>query len=374
MKPIEVPVSDVNSTHCILVRWFVEDGAAVRRDENVAEVETSKSVIDVPAPDDGFVLRLHEAGTEVPIGATIAQLFDSVDDLDAYRDKQQSGDEPQASDVSPEYHATQKAQDLAQKHGIDLATIDKVGMITAKDVEHAVRAAATKSEPLQTPLKPDGEVERVLIIGGGLGATQVLDILHDDSSRSVVAIIDDSSDRWADQVGGVPIVGGRERLAELYQDGMFDSAIVSISTSIPARTKSRELCQELGIPMTNAIDRTVRIAADVKMGTGNTICAFCYFGAGAVVGDNNFFSAYNSFDHHCTLGSDMSTGPSCVASGIVKIGNRVRMGTGIFIEPYLEIGDDARIASGAVIRQPLPAGHVAKVRTSQTVIVPLKSR
>lgn len=374
MKPVNVPVSDVNSTHCILVRWFVQDGAAVRRDQVVAEVETSKSVIDVPAPDDGFMLRLHDEGTELPIGATIAQLFSSADDLEAHRDKRQASDESETSDGSPEYHATQKAQDLARQHGIDLATLNKVGLITAKDVEQLVRSSTAKTEPLQSPLKPVKDVERVLIIGGGLGATQVLDILHGDPDRSVVAIIDDSSERWADQVGDVPIVGGRERLAELYRDGLFDSAVVSISTSIPARTKFRELCKELDVPMANAIDHTARIAADVKMGTGNVVCAFCHFGAGAVVGDNNFFSAYNSFDHHCTLGSDMSTGPACVSSGIVKIGDRVRMGTGIFIEPYLEIGDDAQIASGAVIRQPLPAGHVAKMRTSQTVIMPLRSR
>lgn len=374
MKPIEVPVSDVNSTHCILVRWFVEDGAAVRRDDTVAEVETSKSVIDVTAPDDGFVLRLCDEGTELPIGSTIAQLFGSADDLGAYRDRQQASDEQKTSDGSPGYHATQKAQELAQQHGIDLATFNKVGLITAKDVEQLARSSGTKTEPLQSPLKPDGDVERVLIIGAGLGATQVLDILHDDATRCVVAIVDDAPDRWADQVVGIPIVGGRERLAELYQGGLFDSAVVSISTSIPARSEFRKLCSELGIPMANAIDHTVRMAADVKIGTGNTICAFCHFGAGTIVGDNNFFSAYNSFDHHCVLGSDMSTGPACVSSGIVKIGDRIRMGTGIFIEPYLEIGDDVQIASGAVIRQPLPARHVAKVRTSQTVIVPLKSR
>lgn len=373
MKPIEIPVSDVNSTHCILVRWFAEDGAAVRCDEVVAEVETSKSVIDVPAPDDGFLLRLHDAGSELPIGATIAQLFSSVSDLEAHRENRQAGDEPQTSEASPKYHATQKAQNLAQQHGIDLATFTKAGLITVRDVEQLVRSSVAEAQPLQSPLKPDRDVERVLIIGGGLGATQVLDIFHGDPSRSVVAIVDDASERWADQVCEVPIVGGGERLGELHQNRLFDSAIVAISTSVPARTKFRELCKELGIPMTNAIDHTVRMAADVKMGTGNVVCAFCHFGAGTIVGDNNFFSAYNSFDHHCILGSDMSTGPACVSSGIVKIGNRIRMGTGIFIEPYLEIGDDAQIASGAVIRQPLPARHVAKMRTSQTVIVPLKS-
>ena len=60
-------------------------------------------------------------------------------------------------------------------------------------------------------------------------------------------------------------------------------------------------------------------------------------------------SAFNSFDHHNVLGTDIATGPGCMTSGLVHIGDRVRMGTGIFVEPHVEIGEGAQVASGAVI-------------------------
>jgi acetyltransferase-like isoleucine patch superfamily enzyme len=126
----------------------------------------------------------------------------------------------------------------------------------------------------------------------------------------------------------------------------------------------------LGIPLANAIHPTVSIATEVEVGQGNVFCAFCHFGVGAIVGDNNFLSAYNSFDHHCVLASDISTGPGCMASGRVRIGNLVRMGTGIFIEPNLEIGDGVRIASGVAIMQSIPANHTVKVRTGHYAVVP----
>ena len=144
----------------------------------------------------------------------------------------------------------------------------------------------------------------------------------------------------------------------------------SPSDSVPARARLREALAANGIPLANAIDPTARIAADVTFGTGNIVCAFCHFGVGTVVGDNNFLSAYNSYDHHNRLGSDIATGPACTTSGLVVLGDRIRLGTGIYVEPHVEIGDDVQVASGSVIVASVPAGHAVKRRTVTTVVVP----
>ncbi len=106
-----------------------------------------------------------------------------------------------------------------------------------------------------------------------------------------------------------------------------------------------------------------------EFGTGNIVCANCHFGVGTVVGDNNFISAYNSFDHHSRIGSDVATGPGNATSGLVVIGDRVRMGTGIFIEPHVELGDDVIVASGSVIVASVPANHAVKRRVVTTSVV-----
>jgi acetyltransferase-like isoleucine patch superfamily enzyme len=168
------------------------------------------------------------------------------------------------------------------------------------------------------------------------------------------------------------VVGGTDQLKSLFADGHFDSAVISISTSVSARTRFRELCAGLGIPLTNAIDPTSRIGADVELGSGNVVCANCHFGVGTRVGDNNFLSAYNSFDHHNVLGDDISTGPGCMTSGLVCVGDRVRLGTGIFVQPHLEIGDGVQVASGAVIVTSVPAAHAVKTRISTTAVVPIR--
>jgi acetyltransferase-like isoleucine patch superfamily enzyme len=70
------------------------------------------------------------------------------------------------------------------------------------------------------------------------------------------------------------------------------------------------------------------------------------------------------------LGSDISTGPGCMTSGQVKIGDRCRLGTGIFIEPHVELGEDVRVASGSVIVKDVPARHTVKTKMVTTVVVP----
>jgi len=49
MEPVVVPTTDVNSESVIVVEWLVKHGDPVRRDDVVAEVETSKSVVEVTA-------------------------------------------------------------------------------------------------------------------------------------------------------------------------------------------------------------------------------------------------------------------------------------------------------------------------------------
>lgn len=74
----------------------------------------------------------------------------------------------------------------------------------------------------------------------------------------------------------------------------------------------------------------------MTFGTGNVVCTFCHFGVDTVVGDNNFLSAFSSSDHRNRLGSDISTGPTCATSGLVVVGDCVRLGTGIYVEPHVE--------------------------------------
>jgi acetyltransferase-like isoleucine patch superfamily enzyme len=370
MKPVIVPTSDVNSETAIVTNWYVADGSLVDPGELIATVETSKSVLDVQAPEAGYLMRCAEEGEEIVLERPLAYLFADPDALHEHAQRVAEAKALETAGASNGVHATAPAIERAAELGVDLRRLPAGRLITLKMVE-ALAANGSRKE-LPAPLAAPSGVERVALIGAGLGATQALDIFASDRAKAAVAIVDDDEQLWAGEVAGVPVVGGTRQLAEHHAAGRLDSALIAIGTSVPARVRLRELCAELGIPLTNAIDPTARIAGGVELGAGNLICAFCHFGVGTRVGDNNFISAYNSFDHHNVLGSNIATGPGCKTSGLVRIGDRVRFGTGIFIEPHVEIGAGVQVASGAVIVASVPAGHAVKRRVTTTVTVPLR--
>jgi acetyltransferase-like isoleucine patch superfamily enzyme len=365
MKPVLVPTTDVNSERAVVVHWFVADRQAVEPGELLVEVETSKAVLEVTAPEAGHVLQLAAVKAEFTLTDPVGLVFPDLASLDAHVAAQQARPAAAPSGVRASAKAVKRAEELH----VDLSTIDTDGLITVQDVE-AAAAAMVDVHALPMPLAAPQGNQRILLIGGGLGATQVIDILSGSSTQDAVAIVDDSRGKWGDLVAGVPVVGGTDRLASLFAEGWFDAAVIAISTSVQARQRFRELCGQAGIPLANAIDPTAKIATGVQLGQGNVICAFCHLGTEVRLGDNNFLSAYNSYDHHSRLGSDISTGPGCVTSGVVTLGDRVRLGTGIFIEPGVELGDDVQVASGSVIVRSVPADHAVKTKVVTTVVVP----
>jgi pyruvate/2-oxoglutarate dehydrogenase complex dihydrolipoamide acyltransferase (E2) component len=372
VKPVHVPTSDVNSESGVVTSWLVGNGTPVDGGVVIVEVETSKALLEVTAPETGVLLHLAAEGQEVALSRPVALLFPDKDALLTYEQDQRRGaTESAAAGDAP--RASVKAVQRAEELGIDLAAIHSEGLITVQDVEKAAASASTADySAMPAPLATPRGIRRILLIGGGLGATQVIDIFAQTSRDQAVAILDDSRDKWGTVMGGVPVVGGTDRLAQLFADGACDAAVIAISTSVPARRMFREVCADAGIPLTNVIDRTAKIATGVVLGVGNIICAFCHFGTEVRVGDNNFFSAYNSFDHHSEIGSDCSTGPGCMSSGLVRLGDGIRLGTGIFIEPGLELGDGVQVASGAVLVHSVPADHAVKTRIFTTAVVPVR--
>jgi 2-oxoglutarate dehydrogenase E2 component (dihydrolipoamide succinyltransferase) len=70
---IRVPQLPESVADATLVAWHKQPGDAVRRDENLADLETDKVVLEVPAPANGVVRELRvKSGTTVTSGQVLA--------------------------------------------------------------------------------------------------------------------------------------------------------------------------------------------------------------------------------------------------------------------------------------------------------------
>src|ERR1700690_2154271 len=56
-----------------LISWLKKEGESVAKGEPLLEIETDKAVMEIESPGDGVLAGIKvQAGTEVPVGQTIA--------------------------------------------------------------------------------------------------------------------------------------------------------------------------------------------------------------------------------------------------------------------------------------------------------------
>jgi 2-oxoglutarate dehydrogenase E2 component (dihydrolipoamide succinyltransferase) len=76
---VRVPQLPESVSDATLVAWHKKPGDTVRRDENLADLETDKVVLEVPAPVDGVVKELKvDTGTTVTSGELLAVIAEGA--------------------------------------------------------------------------------------------------------------------------------------------------------------------------------------------------------------------------------------------------------------------------------------------------------
>jgi len=181
-------------TEAEIVRWLVAEGDEIQIDQPVVEVETAKSVVEIPSPFAGRVVTLHgKQGETVDVGAPLISVETDAEEMAQYREEERAGTghvlvgygpEPtsavgrrrrprRATATTPVPGTPAPAtpgpaplvvsplvRRLAQEHGIDLRGLRGTGpdgMITREDVERAV-AAAQPSPAEAAPSSPAAAV------------------------------------------------------------------------------------------------------------------------------------------------------------------------------------------------------------------------
>src|SRR5690348_9379837 len=70
---VKVPQLSESVSEATLVAWRKKPGEAVKRDENLIDIETDKVVLEIPAPVDGVLAKIVKAdGESVASGDLIA--------------------------------------------------------------------------------------------------------------------------------------------------------------------------------------------------------------------------------------------------------------------------------------------------------------
>ncbi|MDZ4202904.1 MAG: biotin/lipoyl-containing protein [Gallionella sp.] len=363
---VRMPSLNANEDQAIVTDWLVEDGAPVSRGTEICIVESTKATHDVSAEEGGFLRHLVSKGQVVKNNQPLAVITaTSNEDYTAYLAALE-----QAESVTSNRRWTKKAELVAKKIGVDLNAL--AGRIPDRVISEADVLAFNKTAFEGTDLLEDAHPslrpQRILLIGGGGGGGSVtLDAISRVRHQRAVGILDNNAALHGKTMMGVPIIGPNSMAAELWTNGSFDAAIICVTGKIDDRAAIFDSLKEQGIRFANVIDPSTVVKSYVSMGEGNLIMGNGYLAPSCTLGDNNFLASHACIEHDSKVGSHCTFGPRTTTSGAVTIGDRVKFGMGVLIEPYLIIGDNSLIPSGCVLTNNVPPNSVIKVQHSQTI-------
>jgi 2-oxoglutarate dehydrogenase E2 component (dihydrolipoamide succinyltransferase) len=74
--PIELTIPSVGEsiTEVQIAEWLKAEGDAVKKDENVAVIDSEKTTFELAAPEDGRLKILHQAGETVKVGEVVGHI------------------------------------------------------------------------------------------------------------------------------------------------------------------------------------------------------------------------------------------------------------------------------------------------------------
>jgi 2-oxoglutarate dehydrogenase E2 component (dihydrolipoamide succinyltransferase) len=153
---VKVPQLSESVSEATLLDWHKKEGEAVKRDENLIDIETDKVVLELPAPADGVLVKILKNNREsVGSGDLIAQI-DTEAKAGATASSQGKPSPEKAKSAPPVMPAAQK---IAAEKGIDTSMVQgtgKDGRVTKGDVlsQPDKKPVETARAPLQQPPPP----------------------------------------------------------------------------------------------------------------------------------------------------------------------------------------------------------------------------
>ncbi|QSX00475.1 dihydrolipoamide acetyltransferase family protein [Haloterrigena alkaliphila] len=151
-----------------LVSWLVAEGDPVSEDQPVAEVETDKALVEVPAPVDGTVRELHvEEGEVVPVGTVIISFDVEGEESEQTTDEEQErASEPAGVDAPEEATSAEPAAEGDADAGEPAGSPEAIG---AENEETATPQDRVFAPPRVRKLAREEGIDLSSIPGSGPG-------------------------------------------------------------------------------------------------------------------------------------------------------------------------------------------------------------
>jgi 2-oxoglutarate dehydrogenase E2 component (dihydrolipoamide succinyltransferase) len=167
---VKVPVLPESVAEATLVNWHKKPGDAVRRDENLIDVETDKVVLELPAPGAGVLAEVRKGDGSTVSAQEVIAVIDTEGAGAAAAKPQPAAAAPKVAQIAPAPPAgaptaLPAARKALAEAGIEVAAASgsgRGGRVTKADAlaaiearaEPVARAPAPKPPPAAPPVAP----------------------------------------------------------------------------------------------------------------------------------------------------------------------------------------------------------------------------
>jgi len=154
---MKVPSPGESITEVEIASWLVEDGDYVEKDQAIAEVDSDKATLELPAEESGIITFKAEEGDAVAVGAVVCLIdtsaskpseSESTVKTEAKVEKQEETKQAETKTTYATGTASPAARKILVEKGIDTSQITGTGKDGRITKEDAVKAVPSMGEAL----------------------------------------------------------------------------------------------------------------------------------------------------------------------------------------------------------------------------------
>ena len=347
------PRVNANDDSVRLIRWLVEPGAWVDAGSPIAEIETTKAVVEVETEHSGYFAPELTPGDVIAVGELMARLVDKYDPADI-------GVRKRSQPLIGEGRLISRgAAKLMEEHGLRPQDCPGTEPIRRVDVERVLanRIASPDTADWDASIAalspgPDGTV----VFGADLQGSVVIECLEAARPASQIVLVDDRPQRK--HVLGRPVLPAA-LLPQLHARG-FRRAHVAISTPA-AKLACAARLKQAGFEIVEVRHPSAVVSPSAQIGEG------CFFGPLTLIGPECKIGAYvqinnaASVAHHSQVEEAARLSDGVRIAGRVSIGERTFIGLGVTVNEKISIGRETVIVSGVHIFNHVPDDAIVRI-------------
>ena len=147
---VKVPTLSESVSEATLVAWHKKIGEAVKRDENLIDIETDKVVMELPAPADGVLINIIKGDASIVVAGEVIAMIDTEAKATAGTPAVAAASVAAPAAASSSAAMSPAAAKIAAENNVsanDVAGSGRGGRITKEDVVNKVAGAPAATAP-----------------------------------------------------------------------------------------------------------------------------------------------------------------------------------------------------------------------------------